>query len=101
MATLNVTKRGDKWQYRFEAASVDGKRKRVSKSGFKTKKEAVEAGTRALAEYNESGQTFNLSSISVADYLDRRKRKAPGISTAPKLSSPTASSISVIHSVLH
>ena len=70
MATLNVTKRGDKWQYRFEAASVDGKRKRVSKSGFKTKKEAVEAGTRALAEYNESGQTFNLSSISVADYLD-------------------------------
>ncbi len=70
MSTLNVTKRGDKWQYRFEAASVDGKRKRVSKSGFKTKKEAVEAGTRALAEYNESGQTFNLSSISVADYLD-------------------------------
>lgn len=70
MATLNVTKRGDKWQYRFETASVDGKRKRVSKSGFKTKKEAVEAGTRALAEYNESGQTFNLSSISVADYLD-------------------------------
>ena len=43
MSTLNVTKRGDKWQYRFEAASVDGKRKRVSKSGFKTKKEAVEA----------------------------------------------------------
>ena len=30
MSTLNVTKRGDKWQYRFEAASVDGKRKRVS-----------------------------------------------------------------------
>lgn len=70
MSTLNVTRRGDKWQYRFEAASVDGKRKRVSKSGFKTKKEAVEAGTKALAEYNESGQTFNLSSISVADYLD-------------------------------
>lgn len=70
MATLNVTKRGDKWQYRFEVAAIAGKRKRVSKSGFKTKKEAVEAGTKALAEYNESGQSFQVSNISVADYLD-------------------------------
>lgn len=70
MSTLNITKRSDKWQYRFEAAAVGGKRKRVSKSGFKTKKEALEAGTKALAEYNESGQTFQISNISVADYLD-------------------------------
>lgn len=70
MATLNVTKHGDKWQYRFEVAAIAGKRKRVSKSGFKTKKEAVEAGTKALAEYNESGQSFQVSNISVADYLD-------------------------------
>lgn len=70
MATLNVTKRGNKWQYRFEVAAIAGKRKRVSKSGFKTKKEAVEAGTKALAEYNESGQSFQVSNISVADYLD-------------------------------
>lgn len=41
MSTLNVTKRGDKWQYRFEVAPVDGKRKRVSKSGFKTKKGSI------------------------------------------------------------
>ena len=48
MSTLNVTKRGDKWQYRFEAASVDGKRKRVSKSGFKTKKEAKEEYSKLI-----------------------------------------------------
>lgn len=70
MSTLNVTKRGDKWQYRFEAASVDGKRKRVSKSGFKTKKEAVEAGTRALAEYNESGQAFQHFRCGLSGQLD-------------------------------
>ena len=40
MAELNVRKRGTKWEYRFECAKVDGKRKQVSKSGFLTKKEA-------------------------------------------------------------
>lgn len=67
---LNVMKRGKSWQYRFDAASVNGKRKQISKSGFATKKEAVEAGTKAMAEYNSSGQCFEPSSISVADYLD-------------------------------
>lgn len=67
---LNVMKRGKSWQYRFDAASVNGKRKQISKSGFATKKEAVEAGTKAMAEYNSSGQCFEPSSVSVADYLD-------------------------------
>lgn len=38
MAGLFVHKRGNKWEYRFEVASVDGKRKFVQKSGFTTKK---------------------------------------------------------------
>lgn len=58
------------WEYRFEAAKIDGKRKHISKSGFRTKKEAIEAGTAALAEYNNAGQHFVPSEISVADYLD-------------------------------
>lgn len=70
MASVNVTKRGDKWQYRFEGASVDGKRKQYSKSGFKTKKAALEAGTKALAEYNQGGVPFTPSDISVADYIN-------------------------------
>mgnify|MGYP003294995945 CR=1 FL=1 len=70
MASVNVTKRGDKWQYRFEAAAVGGKRKQISKSGFRTKKEALEAGTKALAEYNNAGTHFVPSEVSLADYME-------------------------------
>ena len=70
MASINVTKRGEKWQYRFEAAAVGGKRKQISKSGFRTKKEALEAGTKALAEYNNAGIHFVPSEVSIADYME-------------------------------
>lgn len=70
MASVSVSKRGAKWQYRFEAASVGGKRKQISKSGFRTKKEAMEAGTQALAEYNNAGTHFVPSEVSVADYME-------------------------------
>ena len=70
MGSVNVRKRGDKWQYQFEAASVNGKRKQITKSGFRTKKEALEAGANALAEYNNCGLTFTPSEISFSDYLD-------------------------------
>lgn len=58
------------WEYRFEAAKVDGKRKHISKSGFRTKKEAELAGIKALSEYNNAGVTFEPSEMSFADYLD-------------------------------
>lgn len=77
MAKINVRDRNknnpDKkpnWEYRFEAAKVEGKRKHISKSGFRTKKDALEAGTKALAEYNSSGLHFEPTEISVSDYLD-------------------------------
>ncbi|MEG1331958.1 MAG: Arm DNA-binding domain-containing protein, partial [Eubacterium sp.] len=70
MAELNARKRNGKWEYRFEAAKIDGKRKQVTKGGFTTKKECLSAGARALAEYNSSGLTFIPSEISVSDYLD-------------------------------
>ena len=70
MASVNTRKRGQKWQYQFEAATIDGKRKQITKSGFKTKKEALEAGTKALAEYNNCGLAFSPSEISFNDYLD-------------------------------
>lgn len=67
---LNVMKRGSKWQYRFDGATIDGKRKQISKSGFATKKEAMEAGTRAMAEYNDTGILVKQSDMSVSDYMD-------------------------------
>lgn len=70
MSEINVRKRGQKWQYQFEAAKIEGKRKQITKSGFNTKKEALEAGVKALAEYNNSGLHFEPSEISMSDYLD-------------------------------
>lgn len=77
MAKINVRDRNknkpDKkpnWEYRFEAARIGEKRKHISKAGFKTKKEALEAGASALSEYNEAGQLFKPSEISVSDYMD-------------------------------
>lgn len=58
------------WEYRFEGASIDGKRKQFSKGGFKTKKLALEAGAKAYAEYNNTGRHFIPSEISFSDFLD-------------------------------
>lgn len=70
MGQLRTRKRGSTWQYSFETAKVDGKRKSISKGGFRTKADALTAGTQAMNEYNNSGQAFSPSDISVADYLD-------------------------------
>lgn len=82
MAKLNIRNRNkdkfDKegkpkapnWEYRFEGAKVDGKRKHITKAGFRTKKEAEIAGTKAMAEYNNAGLSFEPSNMSYADYLD-------------------------------
>lgn len=51
MSNVTVQKRGKYYQYKFEIAKVDGKRKFLSKSGFKTKNEALMAGMKAYDEY--------------------------------------------------
>lgn len=63
-------KRGKSWSYYFDAAMVDGKRKKIEKGGFRTKKEAEAALAKAISEYDSAGSVFEPSSISVADYLD-------------------------------
>lgn len=69
---LLTKKRTEKWEYSFEIEKINRKRKRVSKSGFKTKKEAIAAGTKAMFEYNQSGMTFEPSEITVHDYFNLR-----------------------------
>ena len=66
----HVRKRGDKWYYSFEASTVGQKRKRIERVGGRTKKDAEAALRKALQEYNSTGQHFEPSQISVADYLD-------------------------------
>ena len=70
MGQVTARKRGNKWEYRFEAAPIDGKRKQISKGGFRTKSEALSEGNKALTEYNRSGHHFEPTEISVYDYLN-------------------------------
>ena len=70
MSNVRTRKRGKYWQYEFDTAKVAGKRGKITKSGFKTKAEAIAAGTAAMVEYNNAGVKFTLSDMSYADFLD-------------------------------
>ena len=70
MANIRIMKIKDVYQYRFEIASENGKRKYINKSGFKTKAEAMEAGTIAYNEYINAGKPFKECKMSYSDYLD-------------------------------
>lgn len=66
---VNVQKRGKVYQYRFEIPKINGKRKFINKSGFKTRKEAEIAGYKAMDDYLNGGINSN-SNMIYADYLD-------------------------------
>ena len=67
---ISIRKRGQVYQYSFEISKVDGKRKRKSKAGFKTKKEAMEAGIIGYNNYFNNGFNTRNDKISYSDYLD-------------------------------
>lgn len=70
MAQISTRKRGNTWEYSFEIGKINGKRKRMSKGGFRTKKECLEAGTQAKAQYDNEGMVFKPSELTLWDYLD-------------------------------
>lgn len=70
MGSVRTRKRGKSWEWSFEGAPIDGKRKTIQKGGYRTKAEALTAGTKAKAEYDTGGQAFVPSTISVADYMN-------------------------------
>lgn len=51
MRRVNVRKRGKVYQYQFEIGTINGKRKFINKSGFKTQNEAYAAGQLAYEKY--------------------------------------------------
>lgn len=67
---VNVRKRGNVYEYNFDIAKIEGKRKRITKSGFKTKIEAQEAWTVAYEEYIRTGIVVKECQMSYHDYLD-------------------------------
>ena len=66
---VNVRKRGNVYEYNFDVAKIEGKRKRITKSGFKTKNEAYIAGKKAYDEFI-NGITNVECNMLYGDYLD-------------------------------
>ena len=83
MGQVTARKRGKTWEYRFETASIAGKRNQSSKGGFLTKKEALEAGTLAKSEYDKTGMAFKPSEKSYSDYLDEWIENYGNLELAP------------------
>lgn len=65
-----VRKKGNRWYYYLDLGTVDGKRKKIERSGGATKKEALATLRKALNEFENAGSVLNESNISVADYFD-------------------------------
>ena len=70
MSQISTRKRGNTWEYSFEVAPINGKRKRASKGGFRTKSEALKVGIQAKAEYDSGGRLLSKDVISLNDWLD-------------------------------
>ena len=67
---VSVRKRGKVYEYRFIVASINGVRKWIQKSGFRTKSEAIDAGVKAYNEFINVGHCIEPSKMSYSDYLD-------------------------------
>ena len=66
---ITIWKRNNLYKYIFKAGKVNGKRKQITKSGFKTKNEAYTAGQKAYDEYQNGGCKIE-AYMSYSDYLD-------------------------------
>lgn len=67
--TGSVRKKGDRWYYSFEMATIDGKRNRIERSGGRTKKEALAKLREAIIEYERGGSFIDETNMSVAEYM--------------------------------
>ena len=70
MSNVSISRRGKVWQYRFDAVNPDGTRKQISKSGYRTRKEASEAGIEALALFNKTNFVVDSQGLYFAEYID-------------------------------
>lgn len=67
---MAIEKRGKTWQYVLDLGIIDGKRKRITKGGFKTKKECEIALIELKETYNKTNQVRKVSDISFVEYID-------------------------------
>ena len=66
---ISIRKRGNVYQYCFDAGKVNGKRKQITKSSFRTKNEAYIAGQRAYEEFI-NGENTKECNMLYSEYLD-------------------------------
>ena len=66
---ISIRKRGNTYQYCFEAGMVNGKRKQITKCGCKTKNEAYISGQKAYDQFI-NGVTSIECNMLYGDYLD-------------------------------
>ena len=66
---ISIKKRGKVYQYCFKAGKVNGKRKQITKCGFRTKNEAFVAGQKAYNEFI-NGENITECNMLYSDYLD-------------------------------
>lgn len=78
----NGRKKKPNWEWRFEVR-MGNTRKNFSKAGFRTQAEALEAGTKALAEYNDGG-LFVPSESLLGAYMDEWFNKYVEVNLRPK-----------------
>lgn len=65
---MYIRKRGKTWEYRVETPKTqDGKRRPITKGGFKTKKEAEIEGAAIELELYKTGKIFKPSEILLKD----------------------------------
>ncbi|WP_251861079.1 site-specific integrase [Clostridium sp. Marseille-Q2269] len=74
----SVRKRGNSWSYRIDIGKIGDKRKQKEKGGFKTKKEAQQALTKVLNEFNSTGKIFEEKKITFDEiYNNFMENEAP------------------------
>lgn len=84
MSKVNVRERKGSWQYYFEGAKINGKRKRFMKGGFESRKIALKAGNEALYKYLNGGMASAPAELSVSDFLDEWLEDAIRLNRAPQ-----------------
>ena len=72
--SVSIRKRGKVYQYCFETGKVNGKRKQITKCGFKTKNEAYTARQKAYDEFI-NGVTNVECNMFYEAYLDYWMKK--------------------------
>ncbi|WP_410506323.1 tyrosine-type recombinase/integrase [Haloimpatiens sp. FM7315] len=74
----SVRKRGKTWSYRIDIGKIGTRRKQKEKGGFKTKKEAQQALTNALNQFNSTGKLFEDKKITLDEiYNNFIENEAP------------------------